>query len=833
MIELRTLGGLDLRDSRGRELRVIRSAPKRAALLTYLAIAAPRGFHRRDTLLALLWPELDQEHARSALRQALHRMRRSMTEGTLLAEDDDTIALDRDAFWCDAVAFELLLDEGKEEEALDLYRGALLEGFHLSGCLEFERWLEDERRRLERRAAEATWSLAQQALAEGRAAQATQWGRRALAFSPDDEGVLRRIIDLLDRLGDRAGALREYEAFAKRLREDYDADPAPETTELIAAVRAREQANDSVLPSAPLAKQPVDAALESVTTQPRASWRTRGRAAAAIVVLGATMAAGANMIRNGRGDAPALDPTRVLVDLFQNETGDPSLDALGRMATDRVTAGLTYSSFVEVVSLGTQLLSDEAIVPARGSTDGSDHLQALARANGTGTVVWGSYYLQGDSLHFLAHVTDAATGEELAIVEPVRGPIDAPVAAVERLRDRVMTTLATITDPRLAKWMRYASKPPTFEAYQAFVEGIELMAVDGNPRIAAAQFVRAAALDSTFTMPLLYAAMTLGPAADSILQNLDRRRQQLAPLDRYLLDYVLARRRGDFRAAFGHIHRLVEIAPNSGYLSQAASTATALNRPRQAIEFLMQGDPKSWFRAPWLYWDQLSWVYHMLGDHRQELVEIHRGQSQLPDRRNILWQEMRALAALGWTEQLNARIQDQDPERHGYTMARMARELRAHGYGGAATEMVHLAVEWFEERSPEQKSGLLERFTLAAVFLRVGRLDEAQILLEGLLEDGPRKDEYLAQLGVVAARRGDRAEAYRVSRLLEEGERPSAGAWGRAHGRAQIAVALGERERAMALLRQLGGGQGGLHADPLLEPLWDYPPFKELLRPKG
>ena len=386
MIELRTFGGLDLHDAQGRELRVILAASKRAALLTYLAIATPRGFHRRDTLLALFWPELDQEHARAALRQALHLIRRSMTAGALLTEGDDAIALDRDLFWCDAVAFELLLDEGKEEEALDLYRGALLEGFHLSGCLEFERWLEDERRRLERRAAEATWSLAQQALAEGQRAQATHWGRRALAFSPSDEGVLRRVIELLDHLGDRAGAIREYEGFATRLQEDYEADPAPETTELIASVRAREQANGGVLPSTPLAKPPVDAALASVTTRPRTPWRTYGRAAAAIVVLGAMAAVGASVIRNGRGDAPELDPTRVLVDLFQNETSDPSLDPLGRMATDRVTAGLTYSSFVEVVSLGTQLLSLEPIVADTGPTEGSDRLQALARANGDGGV---------------------------------------------------------------------------------------------------------------------------------------------------------------------------------------------------------------------------------------------------------------------------------------------------------------------------------------------------------------------------------------------------------------------------------------------------------------
>ena len=832
MIELRTLGGLDLHDAQGRELRVISAASKLAALLTYLAIATPRGFHRRDTLLALFWPELDQEHARGALRQALHVIRRSMTAGALLAEGDDDIALDRDLFWCDAVDFELLLGEGKEEEALDLYRGALLEGFHLSGCLEFERWLEDERLRLKRRAAHAAWSLVEQAEAQGNLAKAGECARRATALVPNDETSLRRLITLLDRVGNRAGAIQEYEAFAKRLREDYEAEPAPETTELIAAVRARQQANDSVLPSAPLAKQPVDAALESVTTQPHASWRTRGRAAAAIVVLGATLAVGTTVIRNGRGDAPALDPTRVLVDLFQNETGDPSLDGLGRMATDRVTAGLTYSSFVDVVSRGTQLLSLEPVVPDRGSTDGSDHLQALARANGTGTVVWGSYYLQGDSLHFLAHVTDAATGEELAIVEPVRGPIDAPLDAIERLRYRVMTTLATITDPRLAKWMRYSSKPPTFEAYQAFVEGIELYATDGNPRVAAAQFIGAAALDSTFTMPLLYAAMTLGPVADSILQDLDRRREQLAPLDRYLLDYWLAQRRSDYRAALGHIQRLVEIAPNSGYLGLAAGTALALHRPRQAIEFLSQGDPKSWFRAPWLYWDQLSGAYHMLGDYRQELEEVHRGQSQQTT--NPLFikaQERRALAALGRTEQIEALLQEFHSPRRGYNMANLAAELRAHGHESAATEMLHRAIEWYEGRSPEQKSGLLERFTLAAVFLRVGRLDEAQVLLEGLLEDDPSRYRAgtLARLGVVAARQGDHEEAYRISRLLEEeeGQVPS----DVAYGRAQIAAALGERERAMELLRQSDRWPHvSWHEDPLLEPLWDYPPFKEWLR---
>src|ERR1051325_3958230 len=72
MIEFRLLGALHLTDAEGREVQSLLTRPRRLALLAYLAAATPRGFHRRDSLLALFWPELDQEHGRAALGQALH-----------------------------------------------------------------------------------------------------------------------------------------------------------------------------------------------------------------------------------------------------------------------------------------------------------------------------------------------------------------------------------------------------------------------------------------------------------------------------------------------------------------------------------------------------------------------------------------------------------------------------------------------------------------------------------------------------------------------------------------------------------------------------------------
>src|SRR3989442_5759815 len=88
MIRLRLLGTVDLRDSQGRELGSVLRRPKLLALLGYLTVARPRGLQRRDTLVALLWPELDHAHARNALSQAVHALRQALGHAALLARGE-------------------------------------------------------------------------------------------------------------------------------------------------------------------------------------------------------------------------------------------------------------------------------------------------------------------------------------------------------------------------------------------------------------------------------------------------------------------------------------------------------------------------------------------------------------------------------------------------------------------------------------------------------------------------------------------------------------------------------------------------------------------------
>ena len=131
-IRLCGLGSVELRGADGGEVRSVLAQPKRTALLAYLAFAQPRGYHRRDTLFALFWPEMDADRARGALNTAVYHLRRSLGAGVLVNRGDDEIGIAPGALWCDVAAFEDALDEGRPGDAMALYRGALLEGFYIA-----------------------------------------------------------------------------------------------------------------------------------------------------------------------------------------------------------------------------------------------------------------------------------------------------------------------------------------------------------------------------------------------------------------------------------------------------------------------------------------------------------------------------------------------------------------------------------------------------------------------------------------------------------------------------------------------------------------------------
>jgi len=240
MIRLDMLGALALSAADGREVRPVLAQPKRLALLGYLAVESRRGFQRRDRLFALFWPELGQDHARQALRQALYFLRSALGEHVVINRGAEEIGIAPDSLCCDVCAFGQLVAESRLEEALSLYRGELLPGFFITDAsVEFEQWLDATRQQLRQSAVEVAWTLSGDEERAGRQGSAVRWARQAAQLAPDDERSLQRLIALLDRQGDRAGALRAYSVFAQRLQAELDAEPSAETRALVAAVRLR------------------------------------------------------------------------------------------------------------------------------------------------------------------------------------------------------------------------------------------------------------------------------------------------------------------------------------------------------------------------------------------------------------------------------------------------------------------------------------------------------------------------------------------------------------------------------------------------------------------
>ncbi len=237
MVRLTILGDVDLRADDGVAVGSVLTQPRRFALLVYLALESGAGGIQRDRLLGVFWPETTQDRARQSLRSALHFLRRSLGPDAIVTRGD-LLLLDPAHVWCDAVEFGTALDGGRADHALRLYGGDLLPGFFLDeGPVEFERWLEESRTGFRRQAASAAWDLALAAEQAQRLPAAGAWARRAAELWEHDEAATRRAMDLLARIGDRAGALAAYDDLARRLRDEFDSEPSPDTQTTVARIR--------------------------------------------------------------------------------------------------------------------------------------------------------------------------------------------------------------------------------------------------------------------------------------------------------------------------------------------------------------------------------------------------------------------------------------------------------------------------------------------------------------------------------------------------------------------------------------------------------------------
>ena len=236
---LHLLGGTALAGVDPDDARLLLGQSKTVALLAYLLLSQPGLRQRRDRLAGLLWPTLDQSHARSAVRKTVHAVRSVLGEDAIVSFGDEELVAGPDAPSCDAVELTTHIEAGRLGRAIELYRGDLMPGFHLPECGEFDRWLEETRAVMLDRVVAAAWALARDCEDREYLTDAGRWARMAARRAWTDERVLRRALTMLDRIGDRAGAISLFDSFASRLKSELATEPSAETTALVARLRSR------------------------------------------------------------------------------------------------------------------------------------------------------------------------------------------------------------------------------------------------------------------------------------------------------------------------------------------------------------------------------------------------------------------------------------------------------------------------------------------------------------------------------------------------------------------------------------------------------------------
>jgi DNA-binding SARP family transcriptional activator/TolB-like protein len=521
MIRLSVLGTVELRRADGTEVGSVTAQPKRLALLAYLAAARPRGFHRRDTLVGLFWPESTDERARSALGQALYFLRRSLGPDVIVGRGADEVGIAADRLWCDAAAIHDALDAGQVEEALELYRGDLLPGLHVPGARGFEEWLDRERSLLRRAVLDAASTRARE-LESAEPDAAANMLRRALDAAPEDEALLRRLMTLLDAHGDRAGALAVFDEFARRLASEFEIEPSPETLALRASITARTAPLDPesaqrmappatprptarqlapVPPSSDVAAAPAAAdapAHEARSAHPRPglTGRVTWSRAATVIVLIVAAAATAGLWPRGRlADAPGRsDAFTLAVVPFTTATADSALERIARELVVPLSANLDGLGDVRAVE-GIDVLA------AAGTAEASAAALDLAGRLGASRVLYGAIVAAGDGLRVEATMRNVADGSTIlrasvASARDVSALADSLTWAVlhELWRDRAAAADSGIAPPVPAE---PALATRSLPALRAFWEGERATSQD-RWRDAAEHFARAIALDSTW-----------------------------------------------------------------------------------------------------------------------------------------------------------------------------------------------------------------------------------------------------------------------------------------------------------------------------------------------
>ncbi|HEU5185236.1 MAG TPA: serine/threonine-protein kinase [Gemmatimonadaceae bacterium] len=565
-------------------------------------------------------------------------------------------------------------------------------------------------------------------------------------------------------------------------------------------------------------ERPASAAelLARLTALDVSSRRTRVRRASFAAAVLAIVAVAVMWLRADTGTAPGL-PLPIAVAPLHNETGDTTLGIWARMAGDWLTQGLHETSLVRVVPWPSVRQAWEQL-----EATGKASAQSLAGEIGAGTVVTGSYYKTGDRIGVRLDVTDPRANQLIASLPAIVVARDSMEDAVRELRDRLMGFVALRYDERASAMPGLATHPPTFHAYRAFDRGLALYN-EQEYGAAAAEFRQAWSADTSFPVPLIYAAMAHWNRdeyewVDTLVTMAMRRRDAMSEYDQKQVEHLSARLASDGARAIAAGTRAVEIAPESRAAYNLGRDLIAMDRAAEGRRVLEAINPDRGLMKGWQsYWTQLTHARHLTGAHELELEAARAMRTRFPEARVAAVLEARALAVLGRTDALDSLLSYtvQLPGgtywSHAAALVVAGEELAVHHDTARGTPYLLRAVAWLDGQLRADPGRREHLYWLGSALYDLGRWREADATFTALHRDFPDRFQYRGLAALARARVGDMRGA---ERLL--GDPPRFDRGEHTAFRARLAAIAGDSTAARTLFqRALGeivGGYAWLHA---------------------
>ncbi len=475
---LRLLGGVSIEGPDG-PLAGRVSQRHRLALLALLA-SAPAGLSR-DKVIALLWPEASDERARHLLSDSLYRIHQAVGDGAIQGAGD-LLRLDPDRLPSDLAGFRESLAAGAWEEAVERYGGPFLDGFHLPGAAEFSHWADGERQALAEAHVRALEAVAAERARAGDLRGAAAAWRQRVALDPYDSAATLRLLEALAAAGNPAGALRQGEAHARLLLEEFGTEPPPEFRSLVDALRA----GGGTVPAPPGAPAPAPApppaaappasppvAAESAPAPDHRS-ASQGYAPRALrpllpavgVLVVALGLASAFLFRSAtEGEAPQqvaaavpASPQRIAVLPFSSPWGTGE-DYLADGITEEIITALSRNPALRVVARA-------SVLPYRGT---ELPVGEVANALEVTHVLQGNVRQADGRVRIAVHLVDARSGTNLW-AESYERPLGDLLALQAEIAIQVAQALQARFDPGTRAVLdRGLSR--NVEAYDAYLRG--------------------------------------------------------------------------------------------------------------------------------------------------------------------------------------------------------------------------------------------------------------------------------------------------------------------------------------------------------------------------